>query len=112
VNTQQVLDTPLKPSESVMALINAGETAMLVAQGAEVLKWDHAAGDTKVIWDRANADEVEGARRQFDFMKSKGYMAYKAIGEKGTKGDVLHAFDPAAERVIFAPPLRGGRWPR
>lgn len=89
MNTQQVLDTELKPNQSVMAVIN--ET-----------------GDTKTIWDRTNEVEVEVARKAFADFKKKGYMAYSVEGKEGRKGTVLHEFDADAERIIFAPQMRGG----
>ena len=84
MNTKEVLDTELKPGQSVMAIIN--ET-----------------GDTKVIWDRENEVETDAARKQFDLFRSKGYMAYKVEGKDGRKGEVITKFDASAERIIFAP---------
>lgn len=85
---QQVLDIKLSPNQGLLAVMND-------------------TGDTKTIWDRNNADEVEAARAQFDFFKKKGYMAYKIVVE-GTKGEIISKFDPSAERIIFAPPMGGG----
>jgi hypothetical protein len=65
-------------------------------------------GDTKVIWDRNNEAEVEAARATFDSLRKKGYMAYSVKGKNGDKGEVIREFDPAAERLILAPPLVGG----
>lgn len=65
-------------------------------------------GDSKLIWDKDNPDEVENARRTFDELKKKGFIAYKVEGRKGEKGEVLRAFDPDAERLIMAPPMVGG----
>ena len=84
-----VIYQELGPNQSCMAIMN--ET-----------------GDTKTIWDRTKTEEVESVRAQFDALKAKGYMAYKVTGNDGTKGEVMHTFDPEAERVIFAPALRGG----
>lgn len=65
-------------------------------------------GDTRTIWDKDNADEVAIAKKQFaDFMK-KGYLAYKAEGKDGRKGEQIREFDPDAERIIFARQLVGG----
>ncbi len=65
-------------------------------------------GDTKLIWDRTKPVEVENAKANFKRLKDAGYAAYSVTGEKGTKGEVLHAFDPEAERIILAPPMKGG----
>ena len=64
-------------------------------------------GDTKLIWEEENRDEVEAAREMFDSLKKKGYLAY-AVNKKGDKGDVLDRFDPSAEKIIMSPQLKGG----
>jgi hypothetical protein len=89
MKADQIIETTLGPNQSVMAVIN--ET-----------------GDKKTIWDRTNEVEVEAARKEFAFFKGKGYMAYKVEGKDGRRGEVLGEFDPLAERIIFAPPMRGG----
>jgi hypothetical protein len=65
-------------------------------------------GDTKIMWDKDNPDEVDAARLQFEHLTKKGYLAYKAEGNKGEKGEKVTKFDPTAERLILTPPLRGG----
>lgn len=65
-------------------------------------------GDTKIIWDRSKPDEVDNARETFKRMKDKKYAAYSVKGKDGDKGEVIREFDPAAERIIFAPPMIGG----
>lgn len=66
-----------------------------------------ATGDTKLIWSPSNPDEVENARRTFNDLKAKGYLAY-SVSADGSKGSVLTAFDPNAEKIILSPPVRGG----
>lgn len=65
-------------------------------------------GDSKLIWDKDNADEVANAKRTFDELKKKGFVAYSVQGKRGEKGEVLRQFDPEAERLIMAPPMVGG----
>lgn len=84
-----VINFELPPNHGILAVIN--ET-----------------GDKRTTWDRHNEVEVEAARKEFDFFRGKGYMAYKVEGAGGTRGEVISKFDPAAERIIFAPPMRGG----
>lgn len=67
-----------------------------------------ATGDTKTIWDRTKPDEVAAARSVFDSLKAKGYTAYRVKGSDGSKGEIMHRFDPEAERVIMVPPMVGG----
>jgi hypothetical protein len=66
------------------------------------------AGDTKVIWDASNPDEVAAAKKTFDDLRAKGFLAYR-VKAMGAKGDQIFTFDPEAEKIILAPPLRGGR---
>lgn len=67
-----------------------------------------SSGDTKIIWDRNNSVEVDNARRSFDDLKKKGYLAYTVIGKNGDKGEIMKEFDPDAERIILTPPMAGG----
>ena len=64
-------------------------------------------GDTRLIWDSANDDEVEAAKKMFKNLKDKGYAAY-SVNKKGDKGEVMKKFDAEAERIIMAPPMVGG----
>lgn len=65
-------------------------------------------GDLKLIWNKNEADEVASVRAQFDKLRSKGYLAFKVEGKDGAKGEQITTFDPNAERIILAPPLKGG----
>ena len=67
---------------------------------------DHT-GDTKMIWDARNEDEVEAVRRTFDDLKRKGYLAY-SVSKDGSKGEVIREFDPSSEKIIMSPPMVGG----
>lgn len=67
-----------------------------------------AAGDTKIIWDPDNREEVKNAKRTFDEMVGdKGFMAF-AVARAGEKGERIREFDPDAEKLIIAPPMAGG----
>lgn len=65
-------------------------------------------GDLKIIWDPDKQEEVDAAKKQFEDMKKKGYVAFSVVGAKGEKGEVVRTFDPKAERIILAPPMVGG----
>lgn len=84
----QLLEVELGPNESMMATMDEK-------------------GDTPVRWNRSLPTEVEIARAAFDSARKRGYAAYK-MSEAGAKGEVIHTFDPAAERIILAPPMVGG----
>lgn len=65
-------------------------------------------GDTKLIWSRDNADEVDNARRTFRDLKAKGYACFRTRGKNGDRGEQVTEFDPNAERYIFIPAMAGG----
>ena len=64
-------------------------------------------GDTKVIWDSENDDEVEAAEAQFDTLIDKGFLAYK-VKKDGDKGSKIKKFDSEAGKIIMSPPMQGG----
>lgn len=90
MNFQQILDVDLKEGQGLLAEMNTS-------------------GDTRIIWNRNNADEVDIARESFRKARAKGMAAYRVTGKEGVKGEVISEFDPDAERIILAPPLRGGK---
>ena len=73
----------------------------------ELAIMDHT-GDTKLLWDSANKDEVDNARETFNRLTKKGYLAYAVKGKNGDRGEQVKSFDPEAERIILTPPLVGG----
>lgn len=64
-------------------------------------------GDTKVMWDGDNDDEVTSARRTFDELRGQGFTAYR-VDDKGDTSAVITEFDPEAERIILRPAMAGG----
>lgn len=69
---------------------------------------DPKLGDKRVTWDKGKKDEVDVAKREFDFLvQEKGYLAYE-VGARGKPGKQIRAFDPALEEVILRPSLVGG----
>lgn len=65
-------------------------------------------GDTKVMWDSRNEDEVASAKAAFDTHIKRGGLAYKAEGKTGERGEKITKFDKKAERIILVPQLVGG----
>lgn len=66
-------------------------------------------GDTKKIWDRTKPDEVEDAKRSFNYLvREKRYVAFHVTGKDGEKGEQMREFDPEAGRMILVPALAGG----
>jgi hypothetical protein len=72
----------------------------------ELAVMDHT-GDTKLVWDSDNADDVAAAKAMFETQKKKGYMAF-SVKKNGKPGEVLQTFDPKAEKIIMQAPLAGG----
>ena len=66
---------------------------------------DH--GDKKEMWDRTNEDEVACAKKTFDALRKKGYIAW-SVKNDGSKAEMMTEFDPHAESMILSPPVRGG----
>lgn len=64
-------------------------------------------GDTKIIWDSENEDEVAVAKATFDSLVKKGYAGY-SVKRDGEKNEVIRQFDPTAEKLIMAPAMVGG----
>ena len=64
-------------------------------------------GDTRIIWDPGNEDEVKQAKKTFDDLVKKRFRPFKVTGE-GKKGEQIKEFDPKAEKLILAPPMAGG----
>ncbi len=65
-------------------------------------------GDVRLSWDKSKPDEVEAAKKMFDDLKAKGCLAFKVVPWFGTRGQQIDAFDVNADRIILAPPMRGG----
>jgi hypothetical protein len=65
-------------------------------------------GDLKKIWNAANADEVEDAKRTFNHLvKEKKYLAFR-VNDEGKKGEQIREFNSEAGKMILIPPMAGG----
>lgn len=65
-------------------------------------------GDTKVIWDPKNDDEVDAAEAQFNTLKKKGFTAFE-VGRTGRKtSKKVDEFDPELGKLIMVPKATGG----
>lgn len=65
-------------------------------------------GDTAVLWDRADPEQVEETRRRFDEIIGQGYLAEKTNTGYAQDGEQIREFDPQAQRIVMRPPLVGG----
>jgi hypothetical protein len=64
-------------------------------------------GDLKVIWDSEKQDEVDAAKRQFEELTKKGYIAF-SVKKDGEKNEKIHKFSSDLEKMILVPMLKGG----
>jgi len=64
-------------------------------------------GDLKVIWDSEKEAEVKAAKKQFEELTAKGYLAFK-VKKDGEQGEKMKEFNPDAEKMILVPILKGG----
>lgn len=88
-----------------------GELSVMGAFGRKVLLSTGAAlepGDTKVIWNPRDEDEVTNARRTFDELVGEKRFAAFRVRERGARGEQVTEFDPDAEKLIIVPPMAGG----
>lgn len=65
-------------------------------------------GDVEVRWDPSNPDDVESARQAFRALKGKGFTAFRVQADRRSKGELIHEFDPNAEKIIMVPQIIGG----
>jgi hypothetical protein len=65
-------------------------------------------GDTKIMWNADNPDEVAAAKAHFKSLRDRHYLAFKAEGREGTRGSQIDHFDPDLERIIMVPRSVGG----
>ncbi len=80
-----------------------------IAEGLNVLAILGTNGDTKHLWDKTKPAEVAAAKALFDkLVKQDKYLAFRATGKDGDKGDQVREFNPDHERLIFTPPFVGG----
>jgi len=94
---------PITPTEG-KSLIRGLPTP---PEGSGMLCCLDCTGHTETMWDRRNKVEIKAARASFKILTKKGYLAFN-MNKDGTKGELIHEFDPDAERIILSPPLVGG----
>jgi hypothetical protein len=79
-----------------------------VEEGKGEMRIIDETGDTRLIWDPDNEDEVSNAKRTFKDLTAKGYAAF-AVDRKGEAGKRVDSFDAEAGKLILMiPQQRGG----
>ena len=72
------------------------------------LNVDVEAGDTKIIWDSENGEEVDAAKATFERLIKKGFGAFR-VKKNGDPGEKMKEFDSDAEKIIMVAPMGGGK---
>jgi hypothetical protein len=90
------------PEMKVMTGLREEQLPSILPPGMEI-----KAGDTKIMWDSDNQDEVGTARDTFTKLIKAGYKAF-SVKRDGEAGREVKEFDPAAEKLILIPQMRGG----
>jgi hypothetical protein len=91
----------------IQGIVGEGKTRAMLPDDIEIAVMGKE-GDVKTIWNPKNADEVENARKTFNDMKKKGYLAFK-VAKDGEKGEQMTEFDPdAAKMILMVPAFQGG----
>jgi hypothetical protein len=88
-------------------LLQEVNTVDEVPEGWKVLAIMDRSGDSKHIWNPNDPEEVKTMRELFNSEKKKGRTAY-TVNRQGEKGEIVKDFDPAIDKIIFAPALVGG----
>lgn len=64
-------------------------------------------GDTKLIWDPENDQEVKAAKGHFQKLLDKGFRAF-SVKKDGEKGKQIKKFSSDMEMIIMVPAITGG----
>jgi hypothetical protein len=64
-------------------------------------------GDSRHLFDAADAQSLAEAEARFTKLLREGYLPV-APGERGKPGLLLRNFDQRVDETIFVPPLQGG----
>lgn len=66
-------------------------------------------GDTRIMWDPTNKDEVDAAKAAYDTAKSKGMLSYLvSTADPSKPGEVVHSFPKKAGKLIMVRQTAGG----
>lgn len=57
-------------------------------------------GDSRLVWNRNNLDEIKEAKKKFESYIQKGYKAY-ACRRDGSRGSRIESFDALMEELLI-----------
>lgn len=88
---------------------DTAEDLAAIEAGKGVLCIMDTTGDTRIMWDPNNRDEIAAAEAAFNEAQKRGMVGYKVDPTSGEKtAEVVKKFDKKAGKIIMAPALRGG----
>lgn len=64
-------------------------------------------GHSRRTWDSHDPIQVADAKRSFDDLRAKGFVAHK-VSKDGKPAEIIHTFDPQLELMILSPAPVGG----
>ena len=64
-------------------------------------------GHSTLEWDVADLASIEIAEAEFDKLLHEGYVAFQRA-QKEKEAQRVDVFDPTADEILWARPLRGG----
>lgn len=83
--------------------------AMELTTELSMLSIADPSGDTRIMWDPRDTDEVKTAKAAFDAAHKRGMVAYTVDPTSGeSTGEVIREFDPKARKIIMTRQLAGG----
>jgi hypothetical protein len=102
LKTGELLKQGWTPTTSLSDSEVLGEMVMVPPQKDEnmgVMRVLDESGDSRIVWDRRDKNQVKEAFSKFRDFITKGYRAY-VVRSDGTRGSRLDEFDPLLEEVM------------
>jgi hypothetical protein len=110
-NDMMRMDTPHLEDDSNMTMTEhrALEDRYPIPDGMTgIMHHLNRQGDVPIMWNKNNPDEVELARNAFDTARKNGFVIFRSEGKDGHRGEVVHEFNPADQRLIMVKRPEGG----
>ena len=80
-----------------------------IPEGHGLLSIMDATGDTRIMWDPRNKDDLAAAKDAFDSARKRGMTVYLVDPESGeSNGEVVTEFPKKAGKLIAVRQMQGG----
>lgn len=89
--------------------IDTSTEELVIPEGYGLLSILDSTGDTRIMWNPRDKDDVASAEAAWDAAKKRGMVAY-FVGDNGEAGEVIQGtkFPKKEGKIIMAPQLVGG----